>query len=77
MLWKTLQASIVIAIVASNLYWQWTPNQLVPAMLGVGLAGALTVFYGWALDLFGWAKRLTTRKRKSESTTVLDGEILR
>lgn len=61
MFWKTLQVSVVLAVIASNIQWKWTENQLVPMMFGVGLAGAMTVFYGWAVDLFSWAKRLAAR----------------
>lgn len=33
-----IQASIIFAVIASNIHWQWTENPL-PAFLGVLLAG--------------------------------------
>jgi hypothetical protein len=36
------QGLIIFAVVASNIHWQRTPNGYLPAMLGVGLAWAVT-----------------------------------
>jgi fluoride ion exporter CrcB/FEX len=72
MLWRFLQMLVVISVIASNIHWQWTTNQMVPMMLGIGLAGALTVFCGWACDLLGWSKRLATAKRDGKRPTILN-----
>lgn len=37
-----LQSSIVFAVMASNIYWHWTPNGYVPALLGGGFAYIVT-----------------------------------
>jgi hypothetical protein len=41
-MWFILQGSIVFAVVASNIAYQWTPNPYIPALLGGGLAYGLT-----------------------------------
>jgi len=33
-----LQSSIIFAVVASNIRWQWTPNGYLAGLIGVGLA---------------------------------------
>jgi hypothetical protein len=42
-MWFLLQASIIFAVVASNIHWHWTPNGYIPALLGIGLAYGLTL----------------------------------
>jgi hypothetical protein len=42
MKWYLLQASIIFAVVASNIHWHWTPSGYLPAMLGSWLAWLLT-----------------------------------
>lgn len=32
----------MFAVMASNIAWKWTPNALIPALLGGGLAYGLT-----------------------------------
>ena len=52
-MWFLLQGAIVFAVVASNIYWQWTPNGYLAAMLG-GIAalvvtGAFNELRAWQL----------------------------
>jgi hypothetical protein len=42
MLWSILQASIVFAVIATNIHWQWIEGNQVPALVGVGLAWIVT-----------------------------------
>jgi uncharacterized membrane protein YgaE (UPF0421/DUF939 family) len=42
-MWHVFQGLIIFAVVASNIHWQWTPNGMLAALLGVGLAFLLTV----------------------------------
>jgi hypothetical protein len=37
-----LQSSIIFAVVASNIHWQWTPNGYLASMIGVGMAYGVT-----------------------------------
>jgi hypothetical protein len=41
-MWYLFQGSIIFAVIASNIHWQWTPNGYIPALLGGGLAYGLT-----------------------------------
>jgi hypothetical protein len=42
MWWYLLQGSIIFAVAASNIHWQWTPNPYVVGLIGVGLAYGVT-----------------------------------
>jgi hypothetical protein len=42
LMWFLFQGSIIFAVVASNIHWQWTPNGYLPAILGAALAWLLT-----------------------------------
>lgn len=46
-----LQSSIIFAVVASNIHWQWTPNGYLAAVIGVGLAWISTRLLDGALSL--------------------------
>ena len=39
-----LQLLIVFAVGASNIYWQWTPNPYLAAVIGVLVAIAISAF---------------------------------
>lgn len=41
-MWKLLQISVVVAVVFSNIHWQWTPNGYVAALLGTVAAFLVT-----------------------------------
>ncbi len=41
-MWFLIQGLIVFAVVASNIYFQWSPNPYIPAALGAGAAYILT-----------------------------------
>lgn len=40
--WHLLQGVIFMGVVASNIFWQWTPNTALAAIIGGGLAYAAT-----------------------------------
>lgn len=42
-MWFLLQGSIVFAVMASNIYWEWTPNGYLASLIGIGLAFAVTM----------------------------------
>jgi hypothetical protein len=41
-MWFLLQGLIMFAVMATNVAWHWTPNALIPALLGGGIAYGLT-----------------------------------
>lgn len=53
-MWYLFQGSIIFAVVASNIHWQWTPNQYLPAVLG--FVAALLVTVGLS-NLLLWARK--------------------
>src|SRR6267378_2739534 len=42
LMWFVFQGSIIFAVVASNIHWQWTPNGYLASLIGVGLAYGLS-----------------------------------
>jgi hypothetical protein len=42
-MWFILQASIIFAVISSNIAWQWTPNGYLAALIGAGLAFGATM----------------------------------
>jgi hypothetical protein len=60
-MWLFLQSSIVFLVVASNIYWEWTPNGYVASGLGIGLALIFTLL---ANDI---AELRARKKRRSEA----------
>jgi hypothetical protein len=42
-MWFIFQSTIIFAVVASNIHWQWTPNGYLAGAIGVALAYGLTV----------------------------------
>jgi hypothetical protein len=48
-----LQGSIIFAVCASNIRWQWTPNGYLAGLIGVGLAYGLTRLSGFGDSLSG------------------------
>ena len=53
-MWFLIQGSVVFAVVASNIHWQWTPNPYLASLIGVGLALLVTVT---ANGLIVWARK--------------------
>lgn len=49
-MWMLLQGMIILAVVFSNIRWQWTPNGLLATLIGVGLALAVTAGIGAIRD---------------------------
>lgn len=57
MWWYLFQGLIVFAVVSSNIAWQWTPNRMLPALIGAGLAyGATAAISGLARAIRAWLK---------------------
>lgn len=42
-MWHTLQITIIIAVIFSNIHWEWTPNQLLAGIIGWVVAFLATV----------------------------------
>lgn len=45
--WHFLQAAIFTAVLCSNVYWQWTPNPFLAALMGAGAALGITASLNW------------------------------
>lgn len=48
--WHLLQGVIFIAVVCSNIHWQWTPNTALACYIGAGLAFGATALINWIID---------------------------
>lgn len=44
------QSLIIFAVVAANIHWKLTPNPVVPAIIGIAIAWALTRIW-WAIKV--------------------------
>jgi hypothetical protein len=64
-MWFLLQSSIIFAVVASNIRWQWTPNGYLASLIGIGLAWSLTRLL--SLALIGYQTTGQREKRISDS----------
>jgi uncharacterized membrane protein len=53
-MWFLFQASIMFAVMASNIAWQWTPNSYVAGVLG--FIAALLATVGLS-NLLLWARK--------------------
>jgi hypothetical protein len=51
--WFLLQSSIIFAVVASNIHWQWTPNGYLAGLIGIVLAYGLTLLLSACLEKLG------------------------
>lgn len=61
-MWKLFQLAIFVAVVGSNIEWNWTPNGYLAALIGVGLAYVLTVaLTSLGSALSSWRQRLNLR----------------
>jgi len=45
--WYLIQCLIIFAVCASNIHYQWTPNPLLPGVIGVGCAYLVTRLWYW------------------------------
>jgi hypothetical protein len=52
LMWLLLQSAVIFAVIASNIYWQWTPNGYLAALIGIGIAFAVTSAVNWVVDRF-------------------------
>jgi hypothetical protein len=55
MLWSVFQVLVVFSVIASNIYWQWTPNPYLAAIIGGTCALGVTV---WFIALADVARRV-------------------
>ena len=58
-MWFLFQSLIIGAIASSNVYWQWTPNPLVSAGAGIGIAFVTTEIINKLLD---WRRRRVAKR---------------
>lgn len=56
-MWKLLQLGIFVAVVGSNIEYQWTPNMYLPSLLGVAAAAIATALIIKASELLRWLFR--------------------
>lgn len=47
MWWYLFQGLVMFAVIGTNIHFHWTPNPLIPAALGYGVAFALTAGLCW------------------------------
>jgi hypothetical protein len=59
--WHLLQAAILLAVVFSNIHWQWTPNGYLAGILGVVAAWLVTAALSGLLSLKQKARRVHDR----------------
>lgn len=63
MRWYLFQGSIVFAVVASNIHWQWTPNGYLASAIGMGVAFGVTAALAWI-----WDSSAAFRSRRQQAT---------
>ena len=61
--WFLIQGTIVIAVVCSNIYFEWTPNKMLAGLVGVGLAALVTFTAIGVADLRARARAIAERRR--------------
>jgi hypothetical protein len=49
-MWYVLQCLVMFAVLASNIYFHWTPNGYLAALIAVGTAWAVTWALGFVLS---------------------------
>lgn len=50
MRWYLFQGLIVFLVVSTNIYWQWTPSQLLASVIGIAVAFLATTALQSALE---------------------------
>ena len=66
-MWYVLQLTVFVAVVFSNIHWQWTPNKLLAALIGAGLAFAVT----WLLSgLIALLRRCFRREQVGDAPLI-------
>ena len=53
-MWFVIQGLIVFAVMASNIYWKWTPNTYLASTIGFILALVVT---GLSNELVAWSRQ--------------------
>ena len=63
-MWRLLQTIIIVAVLFSNVYWQWTPNGYLAFIYAAGTAFVVTI----ALTaLFDWVKAVHRGRNKDHA----------
>ena len=70
-MWKFFQTLIVVGVMCASVYYKWTPNPYLPAVLGVAAALIVTLTLTKLFDLLA---RL--RKRKHRTTQQISTDTL-
>lgn len=60
-MWFLLQSLIVFAVMASNIYWHWTPNTYLASVIGFIAALLATVALS---NLLLWARKKPGERRR-------------
>lgn len=63
--WHRMQAAVGVAVVCSNIYWQWTPNKLLAGLVGFVCAFLMTVTIAGVLGLTARCRASVERRRRS------------
>ena len=64
MLWKLFQLAIVFGVACTNIWWQWTDNGYVVALIGAMAALWATLILGWTFDGLSAVWRISGRLRR-------------
>ena len=70
---KIFQISIIAAVIASNIHWEWTPNPYLPSIYGVMAAVGAT----WILWRLADLRAEWRRRRVGKQQRVHEAEALR
>jgi hypothetical protein len=62
-MWRLMQTCIVFAVLASNVYYQWTPNPYLAGMIAFFCAFLATAALSAALDRRHLGRRQLTTQR--------------
>lgn len=76
MWWKLFQFTVCLAVIASNIHWQWTDNGLLAGILGIAAASFLTAILTMLGDLLRRAGFRASGQGQSKGAAVLDGDVL-
>src|SRR5262245_34055848 len=68
--WYFIQAFIGFLVVASNIYWQWTPNMYLAGSIGAGCAFGFTAL--WAA-IPGWRRARSWRRQVAARSVLAAG----
>jgi len=70
MWWQIFQGTVAGLVMASNVYWQWTPNGFLAAIIAGFAAYAATMSLlaigGWCRQLAHWRRRRIGKEQPPE-----------